>query len=606
MRVLSILLLVTLGAVLAPTRPAAAGTELVQKDGKYQLLRDGKPYLIKGVGGSGSKELLKAMGGNSFRTWGADDIGAELDEAHRLGLTVTVGIWLEHERHGFNYNDDEFVARQLDKVRKQVLKYKDHPAVLMWAIGNEMEGEKGNNAAIWSHIDSCAALVKSLDPTRPTMTVVAELGGNKQKNVHRLCPNIDIIGVNSYAGASSLVKRYRLAGGTKPLVITEFGPFGTWETEKNSFGALPEPTSTDKAKFYRDHYIATVKEGEGLVLGSYAFTWGAKLEMTATWFGMLLPDGSKLGAVDAVSTLWTGKPPANQCPTISPIKLGASQKVAPGAVLDASVIAADPDGDQLTYQWVLQEEVAKPGVGGDAEHAPPVVANAVSDNATDHANVQMPSKSGRYRLYVYVRDGKGSAATANVPLLVSDEVSSADKTADAPSVANAAVPAAKLPFVIYSDDLNNPPYTPSGWMGKLDAIAVDDKCRDDPHSGNTCMKLQFSSPDNFGGVVWQSPANDWGDKPGGHDIRGAKKLSFWARGSAGGEQVEFKFGVLGKEKTHPDSDGGAIILELTPKWTRYEIDLAGRDLSQIKTGFCWVLAGQGRPVTFYLDDIQYE
>ena len=34
--------------------------------------------------------------------------------------------------------------------------------------------------------------------------------------------------------------------------------------------------------------------------------------------------------------------------------------------------------------------------------------------------------------------------------------------------------------------------------------------------------------------------------------------------------------------------------------------MGGKDLKQIKTGFCWVVAGQGAPVTFYLDDIQYE
>jgi hypothetical protein len=45
------------------------------------------------------------MGANSFRTWGADNLEAQLDEAHRLGLAVTVGIWLGHERHGFNYNN---------------------------------------------------------------------------------------------------------------------------------------------------------------------------------------------------------------------------------------------------------------------------------------------------------------------------------------------------------------------------------------------------------------------------------------------------------------------------------------------------------------------
>ena len=111
-------------------------TELVRNSSGWELLRDGQPYIIKGVGGSGPKQLLKEMGGNSFRTWNADDIGAQLDEAQQLGLTVTVGIWLEHERHGFSYNEANMVAKQYEKVREAVTKYKDHPAVLMWAIGN--------------------------------------------------------------------------------------------------------------------------------------------------------------------------------------------------------------------------------------------------------------------------------------------------------------------------------------------------------------------------------------------------------------------------------------------------------------------------------------
>lgn len=33
--------------------------------------------------------------------------------------------------------------------------------------------------------------------------------------------------------------------------------------------------------------------------------------------------------------------------------------------------------------------------------------------------------------------------------------------------------------------------------------------------------------------------------------------------------------------------------------------MTGKDLSRIKTGFYWVLTGQGSAVTFYLDDIAY-
>src|SRR5712671_1708729 len=94
---------------------------VVKGDGGFQLLRDGKPYFIKGAGGDGPMEALARAGGNSLRTWGADKVGPILDEAERLGLTVTVGIWLGHERHGFDYTDVEQVARQYEQARETIL-----------------------------------------------------------------------------------------------------------------------------------------------------------------------------------------------------------------------------------------------------------------------------------------------------------------------------------------------------------------------------------------------------------------------------------------------------------------------------------------------------
>ena len=89
----------------------AIPVELQKTEQGWQLLRGGEPYLIRGAGGTHSLEQLAAAGANSIRTWdaenvrGEDDVDVILDEAHALGLTVTVGIWLAHERHGFDYND---------------------------------------------------------------------------------------------------------------------------------------------------------------------------------------------------------------------------------------------------------------------------------------------------------------------------------------------------------------------------------------------------------------------------------------------------------------------------------------------------------------------
>ena len=115
----------------------AVPVELQKTERGWQLLRDGEPYFIRGAGGTHSLEELAAAGANSIRTWGTenvrgdDDVGVILDEAEALGLTVSVGIWLGHERHGFDYDDPDQVAAQLERVRTIVNRYKDHPAVLL-------------------------------------------------------------------------------------------------------------------------------------------------------------------------------------------------------------------------------------------------------------------------------------------------------------------------------------------------------------------------------------------------------------------------------------------------------------------------------------------
>jgi hypothetical protein len=588
----------------------AIKTELVQHDGKWELLRAGKPYLIKGVGGSGSRQALADLGGNSFRTWDADNLGPQLDEAQRLGLSVTVGIWLGQERTNFSYNDADKVSAQYERARQAILKYKDHPAVLMWSLGNEMEGYKnGDNAAIWSAVNNIASMAKKLDPNHPTMTVIAELGGDRIKNINRLCPDIQIVGINTYAGITTVGQRYHSLGGVKPYVITEFGPVGTWETGKNSYGALVEPTSTQKAAFYRQGYHAAVELQPGVCLGSYAFLWGWKQEATATWFGMLLPDGTRTESVEAVAELWSGKPPQNHAPKIEPVQIQGSDIVAPGQIVDATVRVTDPDGDPISVQWQLHHEPSAVGIGGDFEASTRQYPDAIVSASKDHVQIRMPADSGAYRLYAIARDGQNNGATANVPLLVKEGAQPA-AAVEAPAQAEAGAPAetakVKLPLVIYGPDAPPSGYVPTGWMGNNQAIAMDEKSTTLPHQGAACLKVEYKAPDNFGGVVWQNPANNWGDQSGGRDLTGAKKLTFWARGENGGEKVEFKFGVLDKSKKFFDTGSGATAVSLTKDWKQYDIDLQDKDMSRIITGFGWVLAGQGAPVTFYLQDIQYE
>jgi hypothetical protein len=583
-------LLVPAGALAQPV-----AVELQQTEAGWQLLRSGEPYPIKGAGGWDHLATLADCGGNSIRTWGVgDETQALLDEAHRLGLTVTLGIWLGHERHGFDYNDFDSVAAQYEQVREAVLAYKDHPALLMWGIGNEMEGyEQGANPAIWSHIEACAALVKRLDPHHPTMTVIAEIGGRKIEAIHRLCPSIDIIGVNSYGGASSLPERYAQSGATKPYIVTEFGPPGPWELGRTDFGAAPEPTSTEKAEAYRAAYTAFTADTTNC-LGSYAFLWGFKTEATTTWFGMFLPDGSRVATVDAMTACWTGSLPDNRCPSIEPLVVIGAAGTEPGATVRVALEAADPEGEPLDVAWTLMADPMTYVTAGDEIPVPPSYPERIVRSDADGCALQLPEAPGVYRLFVVVKDPAGNAATANLPLYVAD-----NDPVDTDAI--------DLPAVVYAEADGEQPWIPSGYMGNAGAITMDAGHADHPRAGDTCLKVVYNSGAEWGGVVWQSPVNDWGDVEGGYDLSGARVLEFWARGEAGGEVVNFGFGLIGADKPFPDTARGSLEeLRLTDAWRLYTIEIPeDADLRRIKTGFFWSLAGQGGAVTFYLDDIAF-
>lgn len=402
--------------------------QIRKTDAGYRMLRNGEPYYIKGVGGRDRLEDLVAAGGNSIRTWHISNLRPTLDRAHRLGLTVTVGIWLSHERHGFDYSNETEVAKEIEKVRRAVLAYKDHPAVLMWGIGNEME-EEGNNPKVWKTVNAIAKMIKEIDPNHPTMTVIAGVWNNKIRKLNQYCPDIDVVGVNIYGDLSSLPEAMKTQSLNRPYVVTEFGPFGWWQSEKTSWGAEIEPTSTQKAETYLSGYRVAVTQESSWCLGAYAFLWGHKQEHTSTWFGMFLPSGERTGAVDAMTFVWTGRWPANRSPEISSLKIGKVTKKTPanasgehvfppGSRVECHVKAEDPDADALTMLWELRAESTDKKTGGDKEKIPPAYPEAIISTTDNTLVLQTPKTKGAYRIFIYVLDGKGNAATANVPILV--------------------------------------------------------------------------------------------------------------------------------------------------------------------------------------------
>ena len=399
-------------------------------DGSFTLLRDGKPYFVKGGGGKGHLDTLVACGGNSLRTWNTDTLEEKVDgkrlvdRAQDLGLTITAGIWIEHERHGFNYDDPAQVQKQRDAVRQAVRKYKDCPAILVWGLGNEMEGPAADGSnprtqKIWQELNVLAGIIKEEDPHHPVMTVIASAVAAKVRGVMEFYPNLDILGVNAYASGGGVGKALKQLGWKKPFMLTEFGPPGQWEVPKTKWGAPIEPSSWEKATGYYTTEQSLLESSKDILLGTYAFLWGQKQETTSTWYGMFLSTGEKLPSVDAMTRVWTNAWPANRSPKIktfvSPLK---ENSVEPGKAVEASVEVTDAENDPLTYEWQVVAESTDRREGGDEEKVPPAVAGCVLNGAGPQATIRTPAQPGAYRLFVTVRDGKGGASADNIPFQV--------------------------------------------------------------------------------------------------------------------------------------------------------------------------------------------
>jgi hypothetical protein len=86
----------------------------------------------------------------------------------------------------------------------------------------------------------------------------------------------------------------------------------------------------------------------------------------------------------------------------------------------------------------------------------------------------------------------------------------------------------------------------------------------------------------WAGAFWQYPHNNWGNLGGGFPVpSGATAVSFWARGSSGGEKVRF---FTGEGTGYYCSDylsAESVDVELSdpPGWTRITIPITGVDYS---------------------------
>lgn len=421
-----------LTALLWPTWAAEARTSIVKVGEGWRLEVDGQPYVAKGVTFSGSGgpanfdadcERLRALGVNTLRTWGTgEETAALLDAAHKHGLRVMVGLWLRPGRAGME-NDDAFDyvrdakgrEAQLQATLAQVRRFKGHPAVLAWGLGNEVilnSPDDASKVAYARFLEKVVRAVKKVDAGHPVLSVDAWTLGVPYWE--KYVPSLDAHGLNVYGrGIHALADAVKQAGGRKPWFITEFGAQGEWEAPKDAQGLKQEPGDKEKYDVIVDGWRNALGPHvqAGRCLGLFVFNYSASFDHTGLWLG-LLSGASTRPAWHAVREAYTGQKPDPALPV--PVRLAVQgverEGTAAWARVEFEVTA--PPGTPLDVSFAYNFRGA--ATREERDRVTPLESR--KGTAPGTWRVRLPAVAGAFKLYGLAKDGAGNlvAATTSV------------------------------------------------------------------------------------------------------------------------------------------------------------------------------------------------
>lgn len=400
--------------------------EIKNIDEKFNIFRNEKLYTIKGLSGFSNLKKAKEIGANSILLYSdnldnIEFLKEKLDEAKKVNITVSIILGMGLERKGFDYSNNDMVSNQFLRIEKIVTSLKDHSALLMWGVGNELhlDAKKDN---FYSAIEDIAKMIKNTDSNHPIFTTISELNSTVISNIIKYCPSLDLLGVNSYGGVNSIADRLKTSQwNNKPVIITEWGPTGHWELGNTRWGAPIEQTSGEKALNYEARYPTITNSG--IIVGSFAFYWGYKQEVTPTWYSLFSGDMTMTcEAVDYIQNAFSSKFPKNRAPSLLYVAMNdtvATENIGttPSQTNTIFVEVSDPENDKLKYNIYVTKESISKHIGGDYEPELEKVDIGTFTKETIHYFIS-PKEKGYYRVFVIVTDGHNHFASANIPFEV--------------------------------------------------------------------------------------------------------------------------------------------------------------------------------------------
>jgi hypothetical protein len=205
--------------------------------------------------------LMRAAGINAIKTYDVITDRGVLDQL------ADAGIWVLMTVYAYGGDAEDVATQRADPI-------KDHPAILMWLVGNEWNynglytGVAFNDAR--DRLQRIAAALHQLDPGRPVATVYGEL---PDAATVTSMPDVDVWGLNIYRGISfgDLFDRWPERGAT-PMFLSEYGA-DAWDARNG--GMENDQAQADATLALTQEILdhSAARSDTAVTLGGTVFEW---------------------------------------------------------------------------------------------------------------------------------------------------------------------------------------------------------------------------------------------------------------------------------------------------------------------------------------------
>jgi len=344
---------------------------------------------------------------------------------------MIVSEWMPHQgenksRDGSVWNFD-YEAKGDQMVKSLIKKIEgigDHPAILMWGLGNEVHLDEPYLRVV----NRMSEEIHKRFPHHLTSLTMINAKPEGIEAVKKFAPDIDVLGIQSYSRGAvygSIKKTEELWG--KPFYMSEFNTNGPWNFKTTEWGVPLDEPVTKKVSDLKNCY-ASINESP-LCLGSTIFVWGHAVVYRPTYFSLLLdPDPNGTPKKDSMNHLmitpqaevmseqFTGRPmKGNRAPVLSRLEFeggGNARLAKPGEPMKVNFAAEDPDKDTVEFlTWILDSTARKTTT----------VAGPFPNSSPDHVEIKAPETPGEYLLLVYAKDKKGGASASTIAFKATNE-----------------------------------------------------------------------------------------------------------------------------------------------------------------------------------------